>query len=135
VRTRSIRRLAPNPSSFFCPVPRPLFSRERRPRRFSYEAVRVLPLSEGDACSANAYEFRGELFTLMPPNSSCYPYDMDNSHNAPHSPASPKIARPPLPAKIIFDGTKLSVEPRRPQTTTYDRNCSFQMFSITQNFA
>jgi hypothetical protein len=34
---------------------------------------------------------------------------MDNRQDAPYSPGSPEIGRPPLPAEIIFDGTKLSM--------------------------
>src|ERR1019366_36990 len=51
------------------------------------------------------------------------------------SPHSPEIARPPLAAEIIFDGTKLAIEPSRPKTTTDGRICSFQLYSITQNRA
>src|ERR1700688_4913912 len=60
---------------------------------------------------------------------------MHNCHPAPHSPASLEIARPPLPTKTIFDGTKLSVDGRHPKTTTYGRKCSFQLFSMIQNRA
>src|SRR6266852_5268215 len=69
----------------------------------------------------------------MHPHSSCYPYAMDNCHDASNSPSSPKIARPPRPAQIIFDGTKLSVDRSRPKTTTYGINHPFQPFSISQN--
>src|SRR5258705_8826171 len=51
----------------------------------------------------------------------------------PHSPTSPKSARTPLPAKTIFDGTKLSVDPHRPKTTTYGRNCYFRVFLSVRN--
>src|SRR5712692_6357153 len=71
----------------------------------------------------------------MPPHSQCYPYAMDNCHDAPHSQSSPKIARPPLPTKIIFDGTNPRIEPRRPKTTTYGRKCPFQPDSINQKCA
>src|SRR6266851_4926386 len=80
-----------------------------------------------------ARKFRGELFTLIPPRSPCYPYDVHNCHHAAHSPAIPKIARPQLPTKTIFDKTKLRLEPRRPKTTTYGRNSPFQLDSINQN--
>jgi hypothetical protein len=50
---------------------------------------------------------------------------MTNRHKIPQSPASPKIARLPLPTKTFFDGTKLSVDVRRPQTTTDGINCPF----------
>src|SRR5713101_6930645 len=78
-----------------------------------------------------ARKFRGELFTLIPPRSPCYPYDVHNCHHAAHSPAIPKFARPQLPTKTIFDKTKLRLEPRRPKTTTYGRNSPFQLDSIS----
>src|SRR5882672_9857198 len=69
----------------------------------------------------------------MPPSPPCYGYATDNCHR--HSPASPEIARLPLPTKVIFDGTKLSVVRRRPKTTTYGRNRAFGLFLITQDRA
>jgi hypothetical protein len=40
-----------------------------------------------------------------------------------------------LAAEIIFDGTKLPIEASRPKTTSNGINCSFQLYSITQNRA
>jgi len=58
---------------------------------------------------------------------------MDIHHDTQRSPTSPKIVPPLLRAKTIFDGTKLSIEPLSPKTTTYGRNCSFQPISIGPN--
>jgi hypothetical protein len=60
---------------------------------------------------------------------------MVNRQDFPCSPASPDIRRPRLGAKIIFDGTKLALEPSRPKTTTDGRICPFQLYSISQNRA
>jgi len=60
---------------------------------------------------------------------------MVNRQDFPRSPASPEIARHRLVTEIIFDGTKLSLEPRRPKATTDGRICPFQLYSISQNRA
>src|ERR1700687_958031 len=60
---------------------------------------------------------------------------MDNCHHASHSPTPPKIARPPLAQKTIFDKTKLSVDRSIAKTTTYGRKSLFQLDSINQNCA
>src|SRR6266850_8168157 len=77
-------------------------------------------------------KFRGELFSLTRAHYAWYPYDMHNCHPTPPSPASAELARPPLPSKTIFDGTKLSVERRRPKTTTNGINSPFRLFSMTR---
>jgi hypothetical protein len=55
---------------------------------------------------------------------------MANCQHVARSPSSPELARLLLPTKTIFDGTKLSVDGRRPKTTTGGRKSSFQLFSI-----
>src|ERR1019366_10151471 len=60
---------------------------------------------------------------------------MVNRQDALYSPRSPEIGRHLLAAEIIFDGTKLPLEPSRPKTTTDGRICPFQLFSINQNRA
>src|SRR5882757_6087479 len=57
---------------------------------------------------------------------------MANRQHPPHPSTSPKIARPPLRTKTIFDGTNPRLEPRRSKTTTYGRKCPFQLNSISQ---
>jgi hypothetical protein len=52
---------------------------------------------------------------------------MDNRRHDLDSSDSPKIARPPLSTKTIFDGTKLSVDGRRPKTTTDGRKRSSRL--------
>ena len=54
--------------------------------------------------------FGDELFILPAPDSACYAYAMVNRQDSPYLPRSPEIGRRPLPAKIIFDGTKLPLE-------------------------
>src|ERR1700682_23892 len=58
---------------------------------------------------------------------------MDNCHDTRLSPAAPEIARSRFHQKTIFDGTKLSLEPSNPKTTTYGIKCPFRLFSTTQN--
>jgi hypothetical protein len=55
---------------------------------------------------------------------------MDNPHDTPCSPASPEIARPRFHQKTIFDGTKLSLEPSNPKTTTSICIVVFAMLSL-----
>src|SRR5208283_1010581 len=76
-----------------------------------------------------------ELFSLPLPDLACYAYGMHNRHDAPPSPGSSEIGRCPLHAEIIFDGTKLPIERNRPKTTTGGMNCSFRLYSISQNRA
>jgi hypothetical protein len=76
---------------------------------------------------------RDELFSLMPTDLACYPYAM--RQDAPYSPDSHRIGRYPLALKTTFDGTKLRLEGSRPKTTTGGMNCSFQLFSVSQNRA
>src|SRR6267142_6788763 len=49
----------------------------------------------------------------------------------PH-PRTPELR---FPTKNKYDGTKLSVEPSRPKTTTYGRKYPFQLNSISQKRA
>jgi len=95
--------------------------RQRRPSRPLRQGVTPWP-----------QKFRGELFTLTPPNCACYFFGMD-CHHAPDSPYSPELARPPLRTKTFFDETKLRLDPRRPKTTTYGINSRFRLFSLIQN--
>jgi hypothetical protein len=74
-------------------------------------------------------KFRGELFTLTPPNCACYFFGMGNCHHALDSPYSLELAHPPLRTKTIFDETKLRLDPRRPKTTTYGINSRFSALS------
>src|ERR1039457_5229122 len=60
---------------------------------------------------------------------------MVNRQDFPYSLNSPEIERRRLRVEIIFDGTKLPLEPSRPKTTTDGRICPFQLFSISQNRA
>src|SRR5579864_356383 len=71
----------------------------------------------------------------MPPHPQWYPYDMANYHLTRHSPPSPEIAQPPLPAKTVFDKTNPPVVFLRPETTTYGRKCPFRPFPTDQNCA
>jgi hypothetical protein len=57
---------------------------------------------------------------------------MVNRQDALYSPGSPEIGRRLLAAEIIFDGTKLAIERRRPKTTTNGRICSSQLYSINR---
>src|SRR5712671_3721626 len=60
---------------------------------------------------------------------------MDIRHVTPHPPNTPKIARPALPTKTIFDKTNPPVDRLRPKTTTYGINCAFRPFSISHKCA
>ncbi len=81
-------------------------------------------------------ERRGdELFSLPPPDLTCYTYAMANRQDIPYSPGSPEIRWPRLLADIVFDGTKLAIDGRRPKATADGINCPFPRFSITQNCA
>src|SRR5216683_1913478 len=71
----------------------------------------------------------------MAPHLAWYLYGMDSRHDAPHSPASPEIASLTHPAKTIFDGTKLRLEPSRRKTTTDGINRRFRLNSMDQNCA
>jgi hypothetical protein len=70
--------------------------------------------------------FGDELFSLTPPDFLCYAYAMVKRQDVPCSPPrSPEIGQHPLPAEIIFDGTKLALECSHPKTTTDGMNCRF----------
>jgi len=73
--------------------------------------------------------------SLPPPDLACYAYAMVNRQDVLYSPGSLEIGRPLRLAEIVFDGTKLAIERSRPKTTTEGMNCSFQLFSISQNGA
>jgi signal transduction histidine kinase len=60
---------------------------------------------------------------------------MNNCHDARQSPSSPKIERQPLPAKTVFDGTKLPLVPSRSKTTADGMKRSFSCFRFSQDRA
>ena len=65
----------------------------------------------------------------------CYAYAMVNRQDTPCSPGSRGFGRPPLAAKINFDGTKLPMAASCTRTTTHSVKLSFRLFPISQNRA
>src|SRR5208337_948200 len=57
---------------------------------------------------------------------------MVNRQDVPYPPGSPEIGRRPLRVEIIFDGTKLPVEPSRPKTTTDGYCCTLEPALLTR---
>lgn len=91
-----------------------------------------------------ASDFKGELFTLMPPYSQWYSYKMANRHHPPDPPTSdPTRDCSPSqglgvrfqrdPTKTIFDKTNPPVDRGIAKTTTYGRNWAFRRISFAHN--
>ena len=74
-----------------------------------------------------------ELLSLMPTNLACYPYAM--RQDAQHLPDSLAMPARCEKLKTTFDGTNPPIVGKHPKTTTGGMNCSFQLFSISQNRA
>ncbi|MFZ2062486.1 MAG: hypothetical protein WAU82_15855 [Candidatus Binatus sp.] len=77
-----------------------------------------------------------ELFSLNPPEYTCYQYGMDDPSSCLTLAQLAPDIRPTRPsAKTIFDGTKLPVVVGRPKTTSHGMKSLFRSHLICQNHA